>query len=417
MRYPKGSLHILRFRTRYPKDHILGSRRNGVNHVGMETPFWEATTEPAQRTTYPVTSDALLDWYANTMGMRSARIVFSWEAVQNNPDPLPASPFAANAMGSIPAATSGGYGDYWTDLVKLVIGFIDRGVYVTICPWQYNPSSGDTDITYRGRGFELEHFADFWGKLATAINSNVVAGFPPDPKFPPDATRPTKLAFDLINEPHLAVTGGAVGITATRWKACAQLAIDAIRGNSTNTNTIFVEGMSYASAHLDMHHVDPSDLTSPILWEELSDPLGNIAISAHCYDGIRILPGEAPMEKPFDALRTACKDLVDWARARSLKVQVGEVAVDAGIGGCSSLPQAEDKWTDWNGFCLDNQDVLVGWNWWANTSKDWGWPGEGSCQVGHPDIAGGRNWALTHDDGATSTVHADLIKPTIPVSS
>ena len=403
----------------YPADHVLGSRRNGVNHVGMEMPFWtQGKTDPERTKTYPVTSPTLLDWYANTMGMRSARVVFSWEAVQKNPDPLPAPPFVPNVMGDIdPATKTGGYKDYWDDLVKLVIGFIDRGVYVTLCPWQYRPPSastpGDTDITYRGQVFEPEHFADFWGKFATAINNNVAAGFPLDPsaKFPTDATRQRKLAFDLINEPHEG-GGGVVGITITKWKTCTQRAIDAIRANPVNANTIFVEGMSYASAHLDKHHLDPIH----ILWETLSDPLNNIAISAHCYDGTRILPGEAAVEKPFDALRTACKDLLDWARPRGLKVHIGEVAVDAGFGGCSDLPHAQSKWDDWSKFCLESDDVLVGWNWWANTSKNWGWSDEGSCKAGQPNIEGGRNWALTHDDGATYTVHADLIKASIPVS-
>jgi hypothetical protein len=326
----------------YPADHMLGSRRNGVNHVGMETPYWAwGKPEPEQGTTYPVTSDTLLDWYASTMRMRSARIMFSWEAVQKNPDPLPIPPFAPNTMGSIPAAMAGGHKDYWDDLVKLVVRLTDRGVYVTLCPWQYNASSGDTDITYRGQGFESEHFADFWGKFATAINNAVAAGFPPDPEFPPDATRPKKLAFDLINEPHEKLGGDVVGITIAKWKTCAQQAIDAIRADPTNINTIFIEGMGYASAHLNVHHLDPNNPASPILWETLSDPLSNIAISAHCYDGIRILPGEAPAEKAFDALRTACKDLVDWARLHDLKVHIGEVAVDAGIGSCSDLPHAQ----------------------------------------------------------------------------
>jgi len=337
-------------------------------------------------------------------------------------------------MGSIdPAVMAGGYKDYWDDLVKLVIGFIDRGVYVILCPWQYRPPSvgapGNTDITYRGKSFESEHFADFWGKFSTAINNNVAAGFPPDPtdpkfplpKFPPDATRREKLAFDLINEPHEG-GGGVVGITVAKWKTYAQQAINAIRANPVNTNTIFVEGMGYASAHLDQHHIDPTH----ILWETLLDPLplNNIAISAHCYDGTRILPGEAPAEKPFDALRTACKDLVAWARAAHLKVHIGEVAVDAGLGGCSDFAHAQSMWDDWSKFCLENDDVLVGWNWWGNTNtatENWGWPEEGSCKNGDPTTSdpnteGGRHWALTRKDGVTPTVHADLIKTSIPVS-
>jgi len=327
-------------------------------------------------------------------------------------------------MGEIPAATTGGYKDYWDDLVKLVIRFIDRGIYVTLCPLQHNPSvgdSGNTDITYRGNSFEAEHFADFWGKFATAINNSVAGGLPPDPGhpggFPPDATRPNKLAFDLINEPHESGGGNDKGITVVEWNRVAQLAIEAIRNNA-NRNTIFVEGMGYASTHLDEHRIPNPVGTFPVfLWQGLSDfPFHNVAISAHCYDGIRILPGSgAPVEKPFDALRTACKDLLDWARVHCLKVHIGEVAVDAGIYGCSDLPHAQSKWDDWSNFCLEYDDVLVGWNWWANTSETWGWDVGGSCQKNHPDQEGSRTWALTQDDGETSTVHADLIKASIPV--
>jgi aryl-phospho-beta-D-glucosidase BglC (GH1 family) len=395
----------------FPKDHMLGSRRNGVNHVGMETPFWEGGPEPIRGTTYPLTDDALLDWYATNMGMRAVRVMICWEAIQDNPNPLPAPPVAAGAMGAIPVAT-GGRQIYWTDLVQLVIRLIDRGIYVAVCPWQHNPASSNTDITYRGLGFEPEHFADFWGKFATAINASIAAGFPPDPRFPADAARPDRLAFDLINEPHEAVGGADVGISFAGWQACAQQAINAIRADAGNQNTILVEGMGFASARLDRSQADLGDPESA-LWKGLADPLGNLAISVHCYEGTRILPGEAAAEKPADAMRKACDDLVGWARGHGLKVHIGEVAVDAGVGGCSSLPQAQDKWADWNDFCRDNDDVLMGWNWWANTSKNWGWPDEGSCQVGKPDIAGGRNWALTHDDGAKATVHAVLIKPTI----
>ena len=330
-------------------------------------------------------------------------------------------------MGGIPAATTGGYKHYWDDLVKLVIRFIDRGIYVTLCPLQHNPSAGNTDITYRGNSFEAEHFADFWGKFATAINNSVAGGLPPDPDhpkgFPPDATRPNKLAFDLINEPHVSGGGNDKGITVVKWMACARSAIEAIRNNS-NMNTIFIEGMGYASVHLEPHLIpNPASSSPAYLWQAIGDIVGlvqNVAISAHCYDGIRILPSSGTaVEKPFDALRTACKPLLDWARAQGgRKVHIGEVAVDAGIpAGCSDRPHAQDKWDDWNNFCREYDDVLVGWNWWANTSKTWGWPDEGSCKdPSHtPEEEGSRNWALTQDDGVTSTVYADVIKASIPV--
>jgi len=398
----------------YPTDHPLGRPRNGVNHVGMETPFRnrpQGYTAPVQGTTYPVTSAALLQKYAD-LGMRSARVLFSWESVQQNPDPLP-RPFNAALMGAVPF-TTGGFGVYWTDLVKLVIRLIDRGIYVTVAPWQYNKDAnngnGDTDITYNDKSFDKEHFADFWGKFSTAINQAVAAGFPPDPEFPANPGRQDKLAFDLINEPHAppVTPNGTVGITVGNLVAYAQAAIDKIRATPANTNTIFVEGMGYASARRDAHLSGAAG--SPLLWELLNDPLKRIGISAHCYEATVKLPGEAPSPKPINAIADACADLVDFARTKGFKIHIGEVAVDAGVGGCSNITTAKGQWNDWNQFCLENDDVVVGWNWWGNTSQTWGWPFEGSC-------SDTRTWALTQDNGTTWSPYVTVMQDqdSIPV--
>lgn len=412
----------------YPTDHMLGLRRNGVNHVGLENPFrHNGFSEPVEGTTYPVTTVALLDKYAvDPVGLRlrSARVVFSWESVQKNPDPLP-QPFAAAAMGAVPDNV-GGFGTYWSNLVRLVIRLIDRGIYVTVVPWQYNKNAnsgaGDTDITYNDKSFEAEHFADFWGKFATAINQAVMTGLPPDPEFPAHPGRRDRLAFDLINEPHEPrPTDGTVGITLAKWQTCAQAAIQAIRANPANTNTIFVEGLGYASPNRDTQLLNPADPDS-IFWNVVrpSDPLNKIAISAHCYNATRVMVGETPSQKPTDALRVACKDLVDSARKHGFKVHIGEVAVDAGVGGCSDFATAQNQWADWGKFCLENDDVIVGWNWWGNTSSTWGWSEEGSCKFGDANADGPRTWALTQDDGAkwgtpTEDTHVKLIKGSIPV--
>ena len=52
------------------------------------------------------------------------------ESVQKNPDPLP-RPFVAAAQSAVPF-NMGGFGVYWTNLAKLIIRLIDRGVYVTV---------------------------------------------------------------------------------------------------------------------------------------------------------------------------------------------------------------------------------------------------------------------------------------------
>lgn len=143
----------------YPADHMLGSQRNGVNHVGLEGSSFPSTG-PVRYTDYPVASVPLLDWYVTTMGMRLVRIVFSWEAVQNNTMPMQLP------LANIPGP--GGYKGYWDDLVGptgIVNRLIDRDVYVVLGMYQHNPQSGDTDIVYKGESFTAEHFAAFWANL------------------------------------------------------------------------------------------------------------------------------------------------------------------------------------------------------------------------------------------------------------
>src|SRR5262249_19698390 len=145
-------------------------------------------------------SDTLLNWYrAKRVG--SARVLFTWEAVQ------------ASLGGDVPSAHAG-YADYWSDLTGLVKRFLARGIHVTLGPWQYNTASGDTDIVYDDKTFSPDDFADFWGKFAAAVN---------------DATgNDTRVAFNLINEPHTHTESGRkkgdIGISATRWFKCAQAA-------------------------------------------------------------------------------------------------------------------------------------------------------------------------------------------------
>jgi aryl-phospho-beta-D-glucosidase BglC (GH1 family) len=368
-----------------------------VNHVGLEGSSFPSTG-PVRYTDYPVASVPLLDWYVTTMGMRLVRIVFSWEAVQNNTMPMQLP------LANIPG--TGGYKDYWDDLVGptgIVNRLIDRDVYVVLGMYQHNPQSGDTDIVYKGESFTAEHFAAFWGEFATAVNNAVTA-------LPPGAARKKQVGFDLINEPHEqnAFVPNDKGITLAKWKDCAQKAIDKIRATPGNTNTIFVPGMGYASASGFVTN------GSDAMWATLTDPLNNIAVTAHCYDGTHKLPGQAPSNKPTDVLRKACEPLIGWARTKGVKVHIGEIAIDAGLNGCSNEPLAKSQWADWKKFCLENNDVLIGWNWWANTqTPGWDWSEGGSC-------TDERQWRLARGSKEDPnvyepSVYANLIKGSLPV--
>lgn len=350
---------------KFPANHLLGAQRNGVNHVSMNIGS-VPPGGPVRGTHYPLYSDALLDWYRGE-GMTSARVMFTWEAVQSA------------AFGPVPVPG----GTYWADLTSVVTRMLARGITVVLAPWQYNPASQNTDIVYQGQPFAPAVFADFWAKFATAVNA---------------ATgNDQRVGFDLINEPHTDAESGIpndVGITLDDWFTCAQAAISAIR-NAGAANTVLVPGMTWTSAKAFTTN------GSAARFAALGDPLGNLAVTVHCYSGI-----EAPGSGSATVLRDACSALVAWARQAGVKVNVGEIAIDAGDNGFppfgSSLVLAQQQWADWQQFCLANDDVIVGWNWWGNSAP--GWWNQGDSK--HPQ---GHHWGLTLDDGDTRTVYGDLI--------
>ena len=170
-----------------------------------------------------------------------------------------------------------------------------------------------------------------------------------------------RVSFDLINEPHTHAEAGNkpgdIGISLADWFACAQAAIDAMRAAGA-TNTIFVPGMAYS---------DAGSFTgngSSTAWLGLNDPQHNIAVTVHCYAGLG--------SNVTTVLRDALAAVVTWARTHSIKVNVGEIAINAGDNGlpdfCSTFATAQAQWADWQRFCVDNNDVIVGWNWWGNSA-------------------------------------------------
>ena len=137
---------------------MLGSQRNGLNHVGMELGDFDRETGPVRDTNYPTYTDKLLDWY-QTKNVKSVRLTFTWEAVQ------------LALEGPVPATATGvGYKNYWDDLTSVLTRLLARDISVILCPWQYNSASNDTDVVYDGAKFTSAQFADFWGKFAAAIN-------------------------------------------------------------------------------------------------------------------------------------------------------------------------------------------------------------------------------------------------------
>ena len=118
---------------------MLGSQRNGVNHVSMNMGDFNTVSGPVRGTNYPTYSDALLDWY-QAKNVKSVRFMFTWEAVQ--------SAVGGTVPPTVPPAGPG-YADYWTDLISVLTRLLARDIYVIYSPWQFNTASRDTDIVYK----------------------------------------------------------------------------------------------------------------------------------------------------------------------------------------------------------------------------------------------------------------------------
>jgi hypothetical protein len=382
-----------------------------LNHLSMNLGVFDRNHGPVRNTNYPIYSDDLFKWYKNK-NVKSVRLMFTWEAVQRRLE----GPITTVNEPPRESPPSVNYINYWADLAgrqmperlpngtllpsSVLKRLLDNDISVILCPWQHNKNAGfgeikgDTDIVYDNVAFTSDQFKDFWRKFATAING--VTG------------NDQRVAFDLINEPHThAESGnkpGDIGISLADWFTYAQAAINAIRAAGA-TNTIFVPGIAFTAARTFTTNGSSTE------WLKLTDPQKNIAVTVHCYDGITNLNG-VKSTKPTTVLREACSALVTWARTNDIKVNIGEIALDAGANGrpgfcsISSLSTAKAQWNDWNLFCVANDDVLVGWNWWGNSTAGW-WDQGDSC--------GGSHWGLTLDDGATQTIYMDLIEATLGV--
>ena len=317
---------------------------------------------PVRNTNYPVYSDALLNWYRD-MGMTSVRLMFTWEAVQST------------LGGPVPAPGA--------ELRHLLVRPHERGHPAARArdgrharALAVQPGLRNHRHRLPGQAITAAGFADFWGKFASAVTTATA--------------NDQRVAFDLINEPHTdqeSGLAGDLGISLDDWFTCAQAAITSIRAAGV-TNTVLVPGMTWTAA---------SAFTtngSAAKWTSLNDPQKNLGVTVHCYSGVEGAGVGSPT-----VLRDACAALVQWARPRGAKVHIGEIAIDAGDNGRppfgSTLPLAQAQWADWQQFCLANDDVIVGWNWWGNSAP--GWWDQGDSKNGH-------HWGLTLTDGATHTV-------------
>jgi endoglucanase len=186
-------------------------------------------------------------------------------------------------------------------------------------------------------------FADLWRRLAELHQGN------------------SKVIFGLMNEPN--------AMSTTQWFAAAQAAIDAIRATGA-TNMIMVPGNGFSqpsSWNDTWYDTAIPKVSNADGWATLLDPLNNIVVSVHTYFDQNAGGGADDIVGP-DIIQQRLQPVVDWARARGLKVHLSEFGANA------ATPGAETAVANAITYMDANADVVIGWAWWAYGPPSW-WGG------------------------------------------
>lgn len=303
----------------------------GVNFPGAEMLWGEGNTaSPVSGTDYLFVSHQDID-YVSGKKANFARLLFSWEALQ----PTPNAPFP----------TTGNSGAYVSAFVDRVNYATSKGMYVMIEP---HGASTEAFAKYKGNfigssAVPNSQFADLWSRLATQFKDN------------------PKVVFGLMNEPN--------GMSTVQWFNGAQAAVLAIRATGA-TNLIMVEGNGWSGAESwtsDWYDTATPKVSNATAWKTINDPIGNTALEVHSYFDANAGGGANDIVSPTIGVERL-KVTVDWARAHGVKVHLSE------FGANVNAANAQVAVTNLLKYIDANQDVVIGWAWWAYGPPAW-WSG------------------------------------------
>ena len=233
--------------------------------------------------------------------------------------------------------------------------------------------------TIGSRGVSNAQFADFWKKLASAIEGS-----------------PAVVGYGIMNEPNHM---GGAGI----WKAAAQAAVDAIR-SVDGTEAIYASGDWWGGAWS---------------WQSLNgdfilrDPANNIIYEAHQYfdrDSGGAYRGSYDQEGAYpDVGVDRLKPFVEWLKANNLKGFIGEFGV----------PSNDPRWLEVQKRAIEYMEAngISGTGW----GGGWWWPEEYSMFMGSPEAGETRYFDALQDvmddrddgdDGDNRDDDGDAVAPT-----
>jgi endoglucanase len=254
---------------------------------------------------YPSTDE--VDYFLDA-GLNSFRIGFRWERLQRE----------------LYGPLHEGELDRLESLVRYATA---RGARVVLDPHNYaaydgailGPDASDTPY---------DAFADFWGRLGAV--------------FADDA----QVVFNLVNEPH--------SIPTEHWLAAVNAAIAAIR-DAGATNLVAVPGVGWTTASTwtdDWYGTPNAEVMTGVV-----DPIGHLAFEVHQYlDENSSGGGPECVSSTIGSERLAA--FTEWLRSHGYQGMLGEIAAPDTATCEAAVGDALD-------YLEANDDVWVGWLWWA----------------------------------------------------
>lgn len=200
----------------------------------------------------------------------------------------------------------------------------------------YMIASNGGFVTYKvgTEQVSADALCDFWYRLALLYKDN------------------SKVLFGLMNEP--------AGISVYRWGEIQQQVVTHIRTQAQATNTIVLNGNIWSGAHSFTNRQISGDTnsTNAYVIGMTSDPLNNSIIDVHQYlDSDSSGKAFSCISEDIGVQRITA--VTNWARQHNKKLWLGEF----GAGNNETCYNALDKVMK---FISDNNDVWVGWTYWAH---------------------------------------------------
>jgi len=282
----------------------------GVNIAGGEFYKPREGFRPVYAKDYVYPTQSEIEYFAGK-GMNVFRYQFLWETLQHEAKAPLDQPDLQRLRASVEYATSR----------KLVV-LLDPHNYARY----YGKVVGGSEV-----GFE--DFADFWRRLSREFQANAYVW------------------FGLVNEPH--------DMPTQQWVDAANAAIAAIRSTGAK-NLILVPGNFWTGAQ---SWAGKGEQSNGRLILGIKDPLNYWAIEVHQYlDADCSGRHRSVVSATIGSERL--KGFVEWCRQHRMRAVLGEFAAPI-------APNAEEALQDMLQSMERDNDVWLGWAWWAAGAR-WG---------------------------------------------